>query len=162
MIPVEEMERIEFVRGMGQSYLNQMARLAQLKECAAETVLFQENQDVPSLYFVLSGEVALEVQMPEDHLIQVATAHPGELLGWSAVLDRGGMTATGRATRRTRLAVLEVKQILALCEADAHFAATFYRQIGQVLSDRLYATRRSLARVLCHVPALGAPAEGSD
>lgn len=162
MIPVEEMERVEFVRGLGQSYLNQIAMKAQLKECSEGAVLFSEGQDSPFLYFVLSGQIGLEIRMPEGRLIQVATAGEGDLLGWSPVLGRRGMTATGRAKTPCRLAVLEVAAILALCEHDPRFAVAFHRQIALVLSDRLYATRRYLGRILCHLPPQGAIPEGSD
>jgi len=162
MIPVEEMERVEFVRGLGQPYLNQIAMKAQLKECSEGEVLFNEGQDSPFLYFVLRGQIGLEVRMPEGHSIQVATSGPGELLGWSPVLGRRGMTATGRAKTPCRLAVLEVSAVLALCEQDPRFAVAFHRQIALVLSERLYATRRYLGRTLCHLPPTTIIAEGSD
>jgi CRP-like cAMP-binding protein len=162
MIPVEEMERVEFVRGLGQSYLNQIARMAQLEECPEETVLFQEGQDSPFLYFVLSGQIGLEVHMPEGKLIQVATAYPGELLGWSPALERRSMTATARTKTRSRLAVLNVPQVMALCEKDPRFAIAFFRQVAKALSDRLYATRRYLGRVLCHMSPTTIVSEGSD
>lgn len=162
MIPVEEMERVEFVRGLGKSYLNQIARLAQLKEYAEGTVVFGEGEESPHLYFVLSGQIGLEVRLPEGNLIQVAIANPGELLGWSPMLGRRGMTATGRAKTWIRLAVLELSQVEALCEADSHFAIAFYRQLALVLSDRLHATRRYLGRVLCHQHPPCLVSEGSD
>jgi len=162
MIPVEEMERVEFVRGLGQTYLNQIAMKAQLKEISEGTVLFTEGQDSPVIYFVLSGQISLEVHIPEGNPIQVFTAEVGELLGWSPGLGRQRMTATGRAKTSCRLAVIEVSDIVSLCENDLHFAVAFYRQIGMVLSDRLYATRRYLGRILSHLTPLAALAEGSD
>jgi len=162
MIPVEEMERVEFVRGLGPSYLNQIARLAQLKEIAEETVLFREGQDSPFLYFVLSGQIGLEVHMPDGNSIQVAAANPGELLGWSPTLRHRGMTATGRARTPSRLAVLDASKVLALCEDDPAFAVAFFQKVAEVLSDRLYSTRRYLGRVLCHLPPTTIVSEGSD
>jgi len=162
MIPVEEMERVEFVRGLGQTYLNQIAMKAQLRECSEGEVLFSEGQDSLFLYFVLNGQIGLEVRMPEGNQIQVTTAKEGELLGWSPMLGRRAMTATGRVKTPCRLAVLEVSTIQSLCEQDSRFAAAFHRQIALVLSDRLYATRRYLGRILCHMPPLAIIPEGSE
>ncbi len=162
MIPVEELERVEFLRALGPYYLNQVARLAQLEEYPEDTVLFHEGQDSPYLYFVLSGQVSLEVHLPEGNRIQVATANPGELLGWSQPLERRSMTATARAKTLSRLALLKVPQIMELSAKDPRFAVAFFRQVAKVLSDRLYATRRYLGRVLCHLPPSTIVSEGSD
>jgi CRP-like cAMP-binding protein len=142
--------------------LNQIAKMAVLKECKEDTVLFSQGQGSPLIYFVLSGKVGLEIEEPGGKSVGVSTLGPGELLGWSPVLGRHAMTATARPLTPCRLAVLEVPQVLELCERDPRFGIAFLRQIALVLSERLWDTRRNLARALSHRPLFAAPQEGSD
>jgi CRP-like cAMP-binding protein len=162
MILVEELTSIEFLRKLGEPYVNQIALLAQLRECPEGTVVFREGQNSPFIYFVLTGKVNLEVQEPEGRSARVYTAGPGGLLGWSPVLGCRAMTATARAAVRSRLAVISVSQILALCEHDPGFGLTFLRQVALVLSERLRHTRRYLARTLSHRLPVAVTAVGSD
>jgi len=162
MILPEELVSIEFLRNIGEPHLNQIALEALLKEYPEGTVVFREGQDSPFIYFVLTGKVDREVEEPDGKSARVYTAGPGELLGWSPVLGRRAMTATARAVARSRLAVLGVDQILALCEREPRFGLAFLRQITLVLSERLRHTRRSLARALSHRPEVAAAPEGSD
>ncbi len=161
MILPEEMESVSFVRGLGKEYLARVAALARPRECSAGTVLFKEGAESPYLYFVLSGTVGLEVVENGRGAVRVYTARAGDLVGWSPVLGRRSMTATGRVLTDCRLAALDTQEVAGMCERDAGFAAAFLRQTARVLSDRLWSTRRLLARALDHRP-LEALAEGSD
>jgi CRP-like cAMP-binding protein len=162
MILPEEMERIEFLRNLGNPYLNQFAKRARLQECSEGTVLFREGQDSPFIYFVLTGEVVLEVAEPHGHSVEVYVVGPGDLLGWSPVLGSHAMTATARAVAPCRLAVFDAKQIVGLCEQDPRFGVAFLRQTALMISERLNGTRRRLARAVSHRPSLAAVPEGSD
>lgn len=157
MILPEEIDRIPFLRNLPEPHARSLARLARLKEYPEGTVLFSEGQDSPLVYFVLHGQVALEVQAGDRGTVEVYSAGPGELIGWSPVLGRYKMTATARAVTLTRLAVLDAGQIRTLWESDPRFEAAFLRQIALALSDRLTSTRHYLA----YVPTLNAlPGEG--
>jgi CRP-like cAMP-binding protein len=163
MILPTEMEIIGFLHDLDEPYRHQVATMAQLKECLEGAVLFREGQDSPFLYWVLSGTVRLEVEKPDGESVEIATVSPGELLGWSPVLGRPAMTATARALTRCRLAVLDGRQVQAVCERDPRFGVAFLRQIALVLSERLSSTRRhlALARTLSQRSPFAAAAEGA-
>jgi len=152
MILPEEMKDIEFLRELGGQYLNQIAMMAQLKECEAETILFRQGESSPFIYIVLSGNVALRLEESAEKSVETSTVGPGELLGWSPVLGRPAMTATAQAATRCRLAVLDVNRIIALCESDPRFGVAFLRQIALVMSDRLLSARLNLVRALSNRP----------
>jgi CRP/FNR family transcriptional regulator, cyclic AMP receptor protein len=159
MIFPQEMDKIPFLRDLGGTYSNELARMAQLQERPAGAVIFQRGQDSSVIYFVLDGEVGLEVQVSAKEIAEVHRVGPGDLLGWSPLLGRRSMTATARAVTPTRLAVLSVDQITQMCERDPLFGTAFHRQMAIVLSSRLDNTHRQLAHHLARRPI---PAEGSD
>jgi CRP-like cAMP-binding protein len=162
MITPEEMKAIKFLRNLSEQHLNQIATMARRQESKEGTVVFSQGQVSPFIYLVLSGNVVLEVEEPVGKSVAVSTIGPGELVGWSPVLGRLAMTATARAVTDCRLAVLDVQEILDWCERDPRFGAAFLRQIALVLSERLWDTRRNLARALSHRPLLTSPMESSD
>jgi hypothetical protein len=86
------------------------------------------------------------------------------LIGWSPLVGRSAVTATARVSSLSRLAVLDARRVLRLCEQDPHFGMAFLRQVIVFLSDRLASTRRCLAfsRALCHNSPLALAHEGSD
>lgn len=163
MVLEEELERITFLRNLGEKHLAQVAQIAQLKECSEGAQVFAETEDSSNIYFVLSGKISLGVKEGNREFVEVYVANPGELLGWSPVLGRRSMTATARAKTRSRLAVVDVNKILEMCETFPRFGLAFLREIGVTLSDRLWATRRQLAGVISgHHTPLATTAEGSD
>jgi len=71
-------------------------------------------------------------------------------------------TQPARAATPVRLALLDVGQILQVCERNPLFGAAFYREMARVLSSRLDDTRRRLSHHLPRRSIAGYPAEGSD
>jgi CRP-like cAMP-binding protein len=146
MILPEELEGIAFFQNLDEPHRARLALLAQLREYPEGAILFREGEPSPSIFFVLRGKITLEVaEAADEEAVEVSTAGPGELLGWSPVLGRSAMSATARALTRCRLAALDARKILDLCESDPCFGVAFLREAALVLSERLLATRRSLA-----------------
>ena len=143
MILPEDLECVRFLRELPPSYLREVARMAHLLECQKGDVLFREGEASSVMYFILDGEVRLEIR-PDDEPIEVYAAGPGEFVGWSPLLG-GVMSATGHVTARTRVAALEVSRVLRLCQQDERFGQAFFRQVSCFLSDRLISVYRCLA-----------------
>jgi CRP-like cAMP-binding protein len=162
MINPEELKKSEFLQNLDERHLNAIIRMAHLKEYEPGSVVFRQGENVPFVYLVLSGKLGLQVENLGETAIEVSRVGPGELLAWSVVLGRHSMTATARAVTRCRLAVLDVKDLTALFEKEPRFEAAFVRQIASVVSDRLWDTRRGIARAISHRPLVSAHAEGTD
>jgi CRP-like cAMP-binding protein len=164
MILLEELENAQFARKLNGAHLNDLARIATLRECEAGTVLFEEGQDSPFICCVLRGVVSLKVEEPYGESIEIDTVGPGELLGWSPLFGRHSMTASAHTTTACRLAVFEVKRIMELFECDPRFGLALFSQVGLQVSDRLRSTRRALAlvRTLTHHSPYALRHEGSD
>jgi CRP-like cAMP-binding protein len=161
MIAPEELDRVGFLRNLGGPHLNQLATMAEPKEYPAGAEIFRQGEDSPYLYFVLDGEVALDIRVSGREAVEVHRAGPGEFFGWSPALGRHAMTGTGRAAAPTRMALFGVARVLELCELDPAFGMAFFRQVARVLAWRLDETRQRLSHHLPRWPA-GQPPQGSD
>jgi CRP-like cAMP-binding protein len=162
MITPAELKGIKFLQSLDEPHLNEIAAMARPQECKPDTVVFEQGQGSTYIYLVLNGKISLEIEEPDGKPVAVSTIGPGELVGWSPALGRHAMTATARAVTACQLAVLDVRQVLDLCERDPLFGVAFLRQIAVVMSDRLWDTRRNLARALSHRPLLATSMESSE
>ena len=70
-----------------------MARLANFP---AGAVVFRQGEPATTVYWLLEGNVTLEICAPGSGCKRILTVAPGELLGWSPLLEQQRLTATAR------------------------------------------------------------------
>ena len=73
--------------------------------------------------------------------MQFKTVSAGELLGWTAVLGPGPMTATALVQTPSTLLVLNAAQMRAWSAGDPSFGSAFMQHLARALATRLSATR---------------------
>jgi CRP/FNR family transcriptional regulator, cyclic AMP receptor protein len=96
------------------------------------------------LYLVRHGRVALEMHVPQRGAVRILTTGPGEMVGWSALLDQGRMTTSALATEDTELVVVPADRLKELCESNSKFGYHLMKRMADALSKRLVATRLQL------------------
>jgi CRP-like cAMP-binding protein len=136
-----------FLAGFSPENLRRIAAVAHLEEYRPGTFIFREGETLPRIFLVAEGSVSLEIYVAGRPGRRIQTLEPGELLGWSPLLDQSPMTATARALTPTFLVALDGAQTLALCKDDPAFGFQFMRQTARVLANRLSATRLQLYHV---------------
>ena len=111
---------------------------------------------------VVFGNVSLDICASGVGCKRVMTIGPGEILGWSALLEQTRMTATARTleiTRRGRNSTPH--RYLMLCEKDLEFGYEIMRRTMLALAKRLSATRMQLLDVYgSQLPAAAHTTEG--
>jgi CRP-like cAMP-binding protein len=161
MILLDELEEIsQLWRHFSAPYRKQLALMAEPRAFPAGDCIFREGQHKQAIYFVVEGEVVLEMQVPDMDVVQVHRVGPGDLLGWSPVLGHGPMTATARAVTACRLVALDAEELQRLAEHDNRFGMEFFRAMSVALAERLRSTRLQLPDPR-HRPVLGVN-EGAD
>lgn len=118
--------------------------LAVSKAFAPGDVLFQEGHPHDDIYLVTQGHVRLEMFVRERGHLPLLTAGPGDLVGWSPLFSDQPMTATAMAMDHTHTLAFDGRQLKTLCESNHEVGYHVMRQIVQVLSERLVATRLQL------------------
>ena len=142
MILLEEIEKVVFPLRFTAAHLKKIAKAAQLKECPADEVIFQEGEHKPiHLLRPVRGGGAGD---SGGRLRNRAGAHtrPGGAARLVAAARGAPMTATARAMTRCRLAALDAAQLQALAEEDPRFGMEFFRGTSAALAQRLHAVAR--------------------
>lgn len=144
MIDVALLYELTFTKGLPPRAMEALATMAELETVAEWAILFREEALCPDLFLVQSGFFTLDMHVPAKGRVTILTVGPGELLGWSALLGGGSMTATATAVEESRVIALPGDKLRMLCNVDHEFGYSLMRQMAIALSKRLLATRLQL------------------
>jgi CRP-like cAMP-binding protein len=139
---------------MAPEHLEEIANIAQVRVFDEFDVVFREGEPAENMYLVMFGIVSLEICAPGAGCRQILTLGPGELLGWSSLLEQR-YTARARTPQGARLLQINVPQLLAICDRDPQFGYELMRRTALALAKRLSATRMQLLNVYGeHLPVV--------
>ena len=138
---------LHFLADLSDELLRELSTLAEVREFGAQEVVVRQGEPATAIYVVVSGQVALEVCAAGVGCKRILTIGPGELLGWSAVLDPIQWTATARTSSATRVVRLDGERLRAMCDRAPTLGYQLMLRVAQALSRRLNATRLQLLDV---------------
>jgi CRP/FNR family transcriptional regulator, cyclic AMP receptor protein len=158
---IETLQGIRFLHDIDSAHLEQIADIAQISEFDKHDVVFQEGDRAKRVYFVVSGKLSLELSPSTDYRKQLVCVGPGEMLGWSSLVENTRFAATAIGTEPTQLVSVDGERLRAICDADPKFGYEFMRRTMKGLAMRLTETWRQLSLVyLSHqVPITASNAE---
>ena len=139
----ETLRRLEFLGGVADQYMKELAALSKVVDFAEGTIVFSEGEPAVNCYLIVDGSVLLEICGPAG-CTPILTVGEGELLGWSSVLGAKQLTSTARTRTSTRAIELSGHELLTLCEQIPQFGYQFMRCTALALAKRLTATRLQL------------------
>jgi CRP-like cAMP-binding protein len=143
----DTLQRIHFLHDIPQTHLEEITKVAGLRNFDELEVIFREGDLAEHVYLVVSGKVSLEMCAPGIGCKRILTVGPGDLLGWSALLDHTRLTSTARTVEKTQVIELDAAKLLAVFKRDLEFAYEFMRRTLLALAKRLSATRMQLLDV---------------
>jgi CRP/FNR family cyclic AMP-dependent transcriptional regulator len=131
-----DQEDLELIAGCGRNVI-----------FAAGERLFREGEQANTFYLVRHGLVALDQDVPNRADVTVETVGPGEIVGWSWLLEPHRWHFTGRAVELVRAVQFDGACLRGKCEEDPALGYALLSRFAGVLVDRLQATRLQLMDV---------------
>lgn len=144
---IDTLREIRFLHDIGPMHLEQISKISRFKNFSAGNIVFRQGDIAQYVYLVASGNVSLEICAAGAGCKQILTLGPGELVGWSSVLEQSCYTARARALCPTRLVEINVAQLLTMCNHDPQFGYELIHRTALALAKRLSATRIQLLNV---------------
>jgi CRP/FNR family transcriptional regulator, cyclic AMP receptor protein len=141
---VEALRDVRFLHDIDNEHLWQIADLTRFRDVNQGEILFREGDTPEDVFLVVSGSVGLDINAPGMGSRRVATVGPGEILGWSAILERTQMTATAITLAASSVAQINTQQLLNICKRNPRFGYELLRRTSLALASRLSATRHQL------------------
>jgi CRP-like cAMP-binding protein len=128
------------------------AQVAKLADLATE-VTFQENHVVlvdgqrsTSFYLLITGSVVVELSAPR-YAMCVQSLGPGQVFGWSALLDNQDTLFQVRAREHTRALRIDGAALKECCFSDTDLGAALLHRILNVVAGRVKATETRFAEM---------------
>lgn len=141
------LETLQFSASLSDAHLEELAAMGVVREFPTGAVLFHENSLNDELMIVISGSVALEINVAGRGNVRILSLGPGEMVAWSAILGGGRMTTSAVAQQDSQVVAISARKVLARCESDHAFGYHIMRRVADSLANRLVATRLQLLDV---------------
>lgn len=137
--------------GMEPEHLALIAGCGQTQVFGDGEYLMREGDPADRFYVIRSGAVAMEIFVPQRGAVTVESIGPGDLLGWSWLVEPYRVHLDARSTGETHTLSFDAACLRGKCDADPVLGYALMRRFVPVIAERLQATRVRLLDVYGHV-----------
>ena len=135
-----------FTRGLAAPQIDALAAVAREVEFQDDEVILVDGQRSRSFYLLLTGSVSVELCAP-NFVVSVQALGPGEVFGWSALLDDHDTLFQVRARERTTALRLEGEILKSACSGDPVLGKELLQRALEVVAGRVRATEIRFAEM---------------
>lgn len=122
----------------------EVAKLATLEKRSAGSRIVTEGTNASALYMLKEGKVAVRMTSRDGHEVVIDELGPGDVFGWSAVLDHQMFKAAVWAVEDCTIIVMDGAKLKALFDANNHIGYRAVRVVADVIATRLEKLRARL------------------
>jgi CRP/FNR family cyclic AMP-dependent transcriptional regulator len=133
-----------FWQGVNPRYFHILNECAAFAKFGVEQPIFRRGVEAEHFYLICSGQVALETFVPGKGAITIDTLGPGEALGWSWLFPPYRWHFSARSVDFTEMITFSVHELRKHAEENHDFGYELTTRVGQVVLERLQATRLQL------------------
>jgi CRP-like cAMP-binding protein len=135
-----------FTRGLSDAQIDHLAGIATRAAFEDNQVVLVDGARSTSFYLLLTGSVVVELRTPQ-YVMRVQALGPGDVFGWSALLDDQDTLFQVRARERTTALQIDGNALKACCMSDPALGAEFFHRILRVVAGRVKATEVRFAEM---------------
>jgi CRP-like cAMP-binding protein len=136
----------QFVAGLSEAQIASLSSLATEIAFAENEVILRDGQRSSSFYLVIAGSVAVELRTPH-YVVCVEALGPGQVFGWSALLDHQDTLFQVRARERTTTLRLDGEALKRKCKMEPELGTEILHRTLQVVAGRVKATEIRFAEM---------------
>jgi len=138
----------ELFRDLDERQFVRVMMAAELIELKPQELLFADGDPAQYFYLVHRGDVVIQIEPKPGHVIDVFTAKPSTILGWSALVPPHIYTGAAKALEPAELIRVKGERLRQLCESDSVLGFKLMRLIAKTVSERLHETRQELGNLI--------------
>ena len=155
MVAPEIFEKFPSFSDFTQDEIKALAVLAEEEQYEAGEFIFREGGEATKTYLLLQGQVEMMMNTNGDGTRRavVMTARPGEIFGWSSLVEPYQLTASAHCASRVRVAAIPASGLRALMTVSCALGFRLMQKACQVSSARLRAARVQLLSTVRPQPA---------
>src|SRR5271157_1066926 len=135
-----------FTAGLTEAQIAALASLASEVTFEEDETILVDGQRSKGFYLLTAGSVAVELRTPR-YAVCVEAIGPGQVFGWSALLENQDTLFQVRARERTTALHIDAAALQAACKADSALAGALLWRILHVVAGRVKATELRFAEM---------------
>ncbi len=144
MVGIEDVRCCELFKDLNERELEEVAKIATIEKRGAGTRIIREGTPAGALYLLKEGKVVVRMSSRDGHEVNVDELGPGNVFGWSAVLDDQLFRADIWALEDCTIVVVDGDKLKKLFDANNHIGYRAVRMIAGIVADRLEKLRSRL------------------
>jgi CRP-like cAMP-binding protein len=142
----ETLKHHGFTQGLPETQIADLAKMATEVSFDENDVIFADGQHSTAFYLLLTGSVVVELRTAVC-VMAVQSLGPGQVFGWSSLLDRQDTLFQVRARERTSALRIDAARLKALCLADTALGVALFHRVLHVVAGRVKATELRFAEM---------------
>jgi CRP/FNR family transcriptional regulator, cyclic AMP receptor protein len=139
-----------FFAGMPTDIVDRIEGLTVTAEFPAGSWIARTGGVADTLHAVIDGRAAIELAAAGRAPLVVATAHAGDVIGWSWFVEPHRWRFDVLALDHVRTLAIDASELRAACEADHELGYRVAHRLARVVAARLEATRHQLVDIYGH------------
>ena len=122
MVPATlDIQEFQFAKGLTDTQTKILLSISDIKSHSVKALLFDEFQELDSLFVLLEGIVILGVNVPKKGKINIGSIHPGSIFAWSALFPPYLSTASATAHAPVKVLAIPAGKLLSIFDNDYTF-----------------------------------------
>ncbi len=136
-------KELELFKDVDYEFVKEISNVCKEKSYGKDDVLFRLGAEADRLFFLVKGAVDLVIEKGSG--INFGISEPGEVFGWSTMVDDGTYTATGIAISDLTVLEVERERINLIFNRHAKDGLKVMKSLAGVISKRLVGAYQDLA-----------------
>jgi CRP-like cAMP-binding protein len=130
----------DLFKGVSQRFVTRIANGAEEESFKKNSTIFKAGERAPHFYVLVAGDVHIDVGAAEETL---AVNRPGEVFGWSALVEPYTYTATARCVKDTKAIKISRGLVEAAIQEHPAEGLAVLKNLTAIIASRLrYAYRQ--------------------
>jgi len=135
-------KEIDLFKGIDPEVMEEIANICSEEEYTKDTVLFEKGEEAESLYILEQG--ALNLVIKNGGSLIYSLTEPGEVFGWSSLVESGLYTASGVCATDLKAVKIEREKLDKIFDRHPEVGFKVLKRLARVISQRLSNAYRDL------------------
>jgi CRP-like cAMP-binding protein len=135
-------KEIDLFKGIDPEVMEEIANICSEEEYTKDTVLFEKGEEAASLYILEQG--ALNLVIKNGGSLIYSLTEPGEVFGWSSLVESGLYTASGVCATDLKAVKIEREKLDKIFDRHPEVGFKVLKRLARVISQRLSNAYRDL------------------
>ncbi len=141
-------KEIDLFKGIDPKIMEEIVNICSEENYTKDTLLFKKGEEADSLYILEEGSIKLVIE--NEGSITYSLIDPGDVFGWSSMVESGLRTASGICATDLKVVKIEREKLDKIFNLHPDVGLQVLKRLAGVISERLSNAYRDLLSARGH------------